>query len=389
MSHNSQAPTSERSDDLASYRTQFSVTERYTYLNHAGIGPLSSLARERAHRVLELQSHFGSRGSELWQQLQAAARRRAAAMIGAAEDEVCFLKNTPEGISTVASGFPWKPGDNVVVPSCEFPANVYPWLNLRAQGVEVRFVEAPQARFGIDAVAMAVDERTRIIAVSWVQFLSGYRVPLADLAQLCRERSQDTYLLLDAIQGVGVAPIDVKAEGIHFLATASHKWLMAPMGAGWLYCQAGLIDRLRLFEVGQNTVVPSSSYLEYDLRPKPGARRFEAGVPPYASLAGLDGALELYEQVGPQRIFQRIEELCTRLVDGLQARGCTILTPLDPRQRAGIVSFRHPTRDAGEIETTLLGKKIVVVNREGYVRTSPHFYNTPDDIEEFLAALDR
>ncbi len=381
-------PTPQRpsgAEDLSGYRERFPIVERYVYLNHAGIGPLSTTAQERAARVLALQGEQGSRGSETWQGLQASARRRVSTLIGAGEHEVCFVKNTPEGISTVASGFPWVPGDNVVVPSCEFPANVYPWLNMKDRGLEVRFVEAPRGRFDIDGIASAIDARTRIVAVSWVQFLSGYRVPLADLADLCRRRG--AYLLLDAIQGVGVVPINVKAFGVHFLATASHKWLMAPMGAGWLYCHEDLIDRLRLVEVGQSTVVASASYLEYQFRPKPGARRFEPGVPAYASLAGLDGALDLFEQVGHERISRKIEELCALLIQGLQRLDCEVITPLKPEERAGIVTFRHHARDAGEIEATLLSRGIVVVNREGFVRASPHFYNTRDDIDAFLAAL--
>jgi selenocysteine lyase/cysteine desulfurase len=372
-------------DDLSAYREQFPVTRQYVYLNHAGLGPLSTTARERAARVLALQGDHGSRGSETWQGLQASARRRVSALIGAHEHEVCFVKNTPEGISTIASGFPWKPGDNVVVPSCEFPANVYPWLNMRDHGVEVRFVDAPRGRFTLDSVAAAVDARTRIVAVSWVQFLSGYRVPVADLADLCRRRG--SYLLLDAIQGLGVLPMDVKALGVHFLATASHKWLLAPMGAGWLFCHEDLIDRLRLVEVGQSTVVGGPSYLEYEFRPKPGARRFEPGVPAYASLAGLDGALDLFEQVGHERISSRILGLCATLIQGLEEIGCEIVTPVQPDERAGIVTFRHPTRDAGEIEATMLTRGVVVVNREGFVRTSPHFYNTRDEIDAFLAEM--
>ena len=371
--------------DVTTLRDVFPITQEYAYLNNAGIGPPSTFAMERARRVLHLQSTLGSLGSPQWQGWLASARRRASALIGAGEDEVCFLKNTPEGISTVASGLDWRAGDNVVVPNCEFPANVYPWMNLASRGVEVRWVPAPDGSVTLDVLARAVDAHTRVVALSWVQFLSGARVDPTAVGDLCHDRG--AYLLLDAIQGLGVYPLNVRRSGVHFVATASHKWLLAPMGAGWLYCQRELIDRLHLTEVGQNTVEPRDSYLDYQYIPKADARRFEPGVPAYASIAGLDAALELLERIGLEAVHAHIERLCTHLIEGLLNQGCEVLTPLDPSARAGIVTFRHPRRPAAELQETLLGRRIVVVNREGAIRVAPHCYNTVEEIDQLLGTL--
>ena len=365
--------------------THFELSPDLTYLNYAGIGPPSAVATRRAASVLERQAVLGSRGSAYWQGLQASARHRVARLIGAHDSEIAFTKNTPESISIVASGLRWREGDNVVVPRCEFPANVYPWMNLAARGVEVRWVDAPEGVFTLDDVARAIDERTRIVALSWIQFSSGFRIDLEAVGDLCDDRG--VHLLVDAIQGVGVVPIDVKACNVHFLATASHKWLMAPMGAGWFYCRSDVIDGIELTEVGQNTVVPGTSYTSYAFEPKPDARRFEAGVPPYACIAGLDGALELLEQIGVERVHEHVLGLCDRLIEGVQEKGCTVRTPLAHEQRAGIVSFRHPTVDSDTVESTCAVAGVVVASREGAVRVAPHVTNTTHDIDRFLEAL--
>jgi len=372
---------------VVSLRQTFAVTRQFGYLNHAGLGPLSKMAADRAAEVLVLQATKGSLGSSTWQAWLASARRRASALIGAGEHEIAFLKNTPEGISTIASGLDWRAGDNVVIPACEFPANVYPWMNLQPLGVEVRFVTAPAGAVTPAGLAQAIDDRTRMIAVSWIQFLSGARIDLAEVGDLCERRG--ILFLVDAIQGLGVYPIDVRQAGIHFLATASHKWLLAPMGAGWLYCRADLLDTLRLFEVGQSTVRPSESYLEYRYEPKPDARRFEAGVPAYASIAGLDGALESLNRVGLTTVQTRVEALCTYLIERLKLFGCEVLTPLDPLQRAGIVTFRHPVNSSSDLVEQLSAAGIVVVNREGWIRVSPHYYNTTEEIDRLLSVLHR
>ena len=365
--------------------TQFDLSPELTYLNHAGIGPPSHTAIRRSMRVLELQAELGSLGSPIWQGFLAGAREKAARLIGAASAEVAFMKNTPEAISVVASGLRWRPGDNVVVPDCEFPANVYPWMNLSRLGVEVRWVRAHSGVFSIDDIAHVMDDRTRLVAVSWVQFLSGFRLDLHELGDLCDRRK--SLLLVDAIQGLGVVPLDVKRANIHFLATASHKWLLAPMGAGWLYCRQDLIDELDLTEVGQGTVKPLSSYTEYVFEPKPDARRFEPGVPPYASLAGLDGALEVLESVGVDNVHDHVANLCDQLIEGLLERGCQVLTPRERERRAGIVTFRHPKRASDEIERDMASRGVIVAHREGCIRVAPHITNRPEQIDRFFETL--
>jgi selenocysteine lyase/cysteine desulfurase len=349
------------------------------------MGPLSRTAAERAARVVTLQSEDGSLGSSTWQQWRESARHRAARLIGASDGEICFLKNTPEGISTIAAGIDWRRGDNVVLPGCEFPANVFPWMNLASAGVEARVVPAADGIVTPERLSAAIDSRTRLVALSWIQFLSGSRIDLTEVGNLCERRG--TWLLVDGIQGVGVSPIDVKASGIHFLATASHKWLLAPMGAGWLYCREDLVDRLKITDVGQSSVRPLDSYLEYRFELKPDARRFEGGVPAYTSIAGLDGALEVLDRVSVSHVRAQVEALCTKLIDGLHAQGCTILTPTEPTRRAGIVTFRHPKKTASAIQQSLAERKIVVVEREGWVRVSPHFYNTLDEVSQLLDAV--
>jgi cysteine desulfurase / selenocysteine lyase len=367
------------------YRALFPITERFAYLDHAAMGPISRPVVEAQRAFLEAQMTLGSEAGPSFREARERLRATMAAFIGVDPDEIALTKNTPEGLSIVASGLGWRPGDSVVTTDLEFPANMYPWLNLKERGVEVRLVRSEDGRVPTGRIVEACDATTRVVAISYVQFSTGFRSDLAALAEHCRPRG--IYLVTDAIQAVGALPVDVRALGVDFLACASHKWLLGPFGMGWFYCRRELLERLRPAEVGQASMVERGSYLDYHFELLPSAARFECGVVNMQGVPGLQASLDLMNRVGRERIEAQILGLNERLADGLASRGYAVVSSRAEAERSGIVSFRHERHDSAALRERLHAAEVVVSLREGLVRVSPHFYNDADDVDRLLAAL--
>ena len=367
------------------YRRLFPIAERFAYLDHAAMGPLSHPVLEAQREFLDTQARLGSEAGPHFREARERLRDAMAEFVGADPDEIALTKNTPEGLNIVAAGLGWRAGDSVVTSDLEFPANMYPWLNLRERGVQVRIVRSEDGRVSAERLAEAVDADTRVLAISYVQFSTGFRSDLAGLAEFCRPRG--VFLVVDAIQAVGALPIDVHALGVDFLACASHKWLLAPFGMGWFYCRRELLERLRPFEVGQASVVERDSFLDYRLEFLPSAARFECGVVNMEGVPGLQASLDLMNRVGRPAIRDRILALNERLVEGLGARGYQVVSSQLPAERSGIVSFRHQHHGSAAIRQRLHEAGVIVSLRERLVRVSAHFYNNADDIDRLLEAL--
>jgi cysteine desulfurase/selenocysteine lyase len=367
------------------YRALFPITERFAYLDHAALGPLARPVVEAQQAFLEQQATLGSEATAGHRAAKDRLRRSMAEFIGAHPEEIALTKNTPEGLSIVASGLGWRPGDSVVTSDLEFPANMYPWLNLREKGVEVRIVPSEDGRVPAERLMEAVDATTRVLAISLVQFSTGFRSDLARLADFCRPRG--VFLVTDAMQAVGALPIDVHALGVDFLACASHKWLLGPFGMGWFYCRRELLERLRPTEVGQGSMVERASYLDYQVDFVPSAARFECGVVNMGGVLGLQASLDLFNEVGRERVRDQILGLGDRLADGLLARGYEVVSSRADGERSGILSFRRERHDSAALRERLRQAGVIVSLREGLVRVSAHFYNNVDDVDRLLAAL--
>lgn len=367
------------------YRPLFAVTRRYAYLDHASMGPMSAPVVAAQRAFLEEQATHGSEAGPGFRDARERLRAAMAAFIGADPDEIALTKNTPEGLSFVASGLGWRPGDSVVTTDLEFPANMVPWLNLRERGVQVRVVRSEDGRVPTERLFEAIDASTRVLAISYVQFSTGFRSDLTRLAEFCRPRG--VFLVADAIQAVGALAVDVRALGVDFLACASHKWLLGPFGMGWFYCRRDLLERLHPAEVGQGSVVERESFLDYRLEFLPSAARFECGAANMGGVPGLQASLDLLTSVGRERIIAAIDALTERLVEGMLARGCRVISSRQAGERSGIVSFTHPRRPSAEVRRRLHEADVIVSLREGLVRVSPHFYNSADDVDRLLAAL--
>jgi selenocysteine lyase/cysteine desulfurase len=292
-----------------------------------------------------------------------------------------------EGLSVVASGIHWEPGDTVVGDTQEFPGNVYPWLNLEARsGVKVRLVTAQDGRVTAESLIRAADQRTRLITVSFVQFSSGYRIDLAKLGAFCR--AQRIFLVVDGIQGVGALPIDVGSSQVDFLACGAQKWLLGPLGIGFLYIRRPLWEQLALTDLGHGSVLPHPErYLDYRFTLRPNARRFEGGIMSYASLSGFLESLRLLRSAGAARIEARVLALTGRLAERLRERGYRLLSPSGPGEGSGILSVTHPREPSESLRARLRGAGVIASVREGALRFSPHYYNTEDEIDAALSCL--
>lgn len=379
------APSVTLSPGSDTLRARFPITERYAYLNHAAASPLN---RRTADAVRQWIAGWETDGTQaaVGEDVLADYRVRTARLIGARPDEIAFTRNTSEGLLLAALGLPWQPGDVLVTAETEFTANVYPWQTLLDKGVEIRRVPARDGRIHVDDVAAVMDERTRLLALSFVEFFTGFRNRLADLGQLCRER--DVRFCVDAIQGAGALPIDVDDMGIDFVSTGGAKWLLGPIGAGIFYCRRELIDELDPNAYGWLSTVDPDDHFSYDLPLSDTASRFEAGTLSWPSLVGLMESVQLLQDVGVANIEDHVLSLTDGLITSLVDRGYELITPIGTRsERSGIVTFRQPDRSPSDLYERLIDASVIVSHRGNGIRVSPHLYNTWVDIEQLLEAL--
>jgi selenocysteine lyase/cysteine desulfurase len=365
------------------YRDEFPVSKRFTYLNHAAVAPLPRRTADALREFAEDACLNGSFHYPDWLATYDATRTAAARLVNASANEIAFVKNTSEGIATVALGFPWKAGDRIVAFEEEFPANYYIWKKLEEwKGVHVEWLSCFDPLEKIEQAARGA----RLLAISFVQYLSGYRANLAALGEICRR--EGVFLFVDAIQGLGAFPLDVRAMNIQAFAADGHKWLLGPEGQGLLYVQQDWQDRIEPVEFGWTTVAGYNDYASRDMTPRHDAGRYECGTLNTVGLHGLRTSLEFILEVGVERIAPAVRSLGDQLAAGASRLGYEVAGP--PRTAstgAGIVSIRHPQLDARVVHARLRDSGFLAAPRQGWVRLSPHFYISPDDIDRMLAVL--
>ncbi len=363
------------------YAHHFPVRERLIYLNHAAVAPLCRPAAEAMKALADDCAHFGSLHYPTWLDAYEGVRRAAARLINARADEIALTKNTSEGIATVAMGLDWKPGDRMVGFREEFPANLYPWRRLEEKGVRVEWLSVFDPLDRIDEAAKGA----RLLSISFVGFLNGYRAPVCEIGEICRRRG--CIYFVDAIQGMGAFPLNAAECHIDALAADGHKWLLGPEGCGVLYISRELQERVEPVEFGWTNAASYADYASRDMTPRNDAGRYECGTLNTIGCFGLRASLELLLEVGVERIAPAVQALGDRIAAGVEAKGYQILTPRTPATGAGIVSFRKPGFDAVAIVARLKERGITAAPRAGWVRTSPHFYIPPAGIDTMLGEL--
>lgn len=365
-------------------RREFPVTDRCVYFDHAGVAPVSRRVADTVSAFIADARDFGRLHYVTWEERAEAVRASAARLVGAGVDEVAFVASTSDGLSTIATGMDWRPGDSVVAVDGEFPANVYPWWALERLGVTTRLAVPVDGRLTVDVIAALIDDTTRVVSVSAVDFVTGQRRPLAAIGELCRRRG--VLFCVDAIQALGALRIDVQRDGIDALAADGHKWLCAPEGCGVLYLSRRWLDRLVPQRIGWKSVVDASRYLPYHFQLKSDAQKFECGSLNFLAIHALGAALDLAFEIGLDVIEERLLGLTTLLRASLAERGLALLSPPDLAELSGITTVR--TQEAPEVVVRRLRAEGVLVSpRGGGVRLSPHFYCDENDVARCLAAL--
>ena len=363
------------------YASQFPVRERLIYVNHAAVAPLCRSAADAMKHLADDCLEFGSLHYDQWLSAYEGLRVAAARLIGVDRSEIALVKNTSEGIATIAMGLDWKPGDRVVAFQEEFPANYFPWKRLEQRGVEVTWLSIHDTLDRLDQACRGA----RLLSISFVQYLGGYRAPVEAIGEICRRNS--CIYMVDAIQGLGAFPISVQKCGIHALAADGHKWLLGPEGCGVLYVHRELQERVEPVEFGWTNVARYADYASRDMSLRPDAGRYECGTLNTIGCFGLRASIEFLLEVGIERIAPAVQQLADRLAGGVQAKGYEILEPRTPETGAGIVSFRRPGHEPGAIVRALRAEGIVTAPRQGWVRASPHFYLSPADIDRVIDLL--
>ncbi len=371
---------------LVRLRDEMPVTRTWAYLNHAGIGPLPRRAAERAAAVVLGAAEGGDR---LWPERNDGCERTreaAAFLLGARRAaEVAFVENTSAGLSLVAQGIDWRPGDNVVSAAGEFPSNVYPWMQLAGRGVELRQVPERDGAIDLGKLAAAVDGRTRAVALSWVEYATGFRFDLAAVAEICRRYG--ALFVVDAIQGLGALDLDVERDGVDVCAAAGHKWLLGPEGTALLYVADRALPRIAPVRSGWRSMRHLYDWTRLEIDWNDGAKRFECGTLNALGIHALGASLELLLEVGVTRAEQHVLALAARAAEGLAGLGFEVVGSAAGPPRSGIVAATHPGRRADDLVEALAARGIVAAARAGRLRVSPHIYNTEEEIDRLLEEL--
>ena len=363
------------------YRREFPVTERLVYLNHAAVAPLPRCSAQAMQAFAEDALQYGSLHYDEWLDTYEALRQSAAKLMGAHRNEIALVKNTSEGIATVAMGLDWRPGDTIVAFREEFPANIYPWKVLEAQRCYIKWLSIHDS---LDVIEREC-EGAKLLAISFVQYLGGKRADLNAIGRICHE--QHVFFLVDAIQGLGAFPLDVETAHIDALAADGHKWLVGPEGCGILYVRKDRQDAIFPREFGWTNVAAYNDYASRDMTLRPDAGRYECGTLNTIGCYGLRASLDFLLGIGIPRIGAAVEALADQLAEGARAKGYSLLGERTAGTASGIVAVQKLGVDSRMIVRQLKDRGVIAAARQGWVRLSPHFYLSPEDIARAVQAL--
>lgn len=367
---------------------QFPVLKHGLYANHAAISPWPLAASQAVAAFAVENAEIGAEKYSHWLLRETRLRKSIADLVNAASpDDIALLKNTTEGICTVANGIDWRSGDNLVLPADEFPSNRLPWHALKRHGVEVREVDIRATSEPELALLEQVDKRTRLVSVSSVQWTDGLRLQLEILGQFCREN--DVLFFVDAIQHLGALQMDVQSCCIDFLAADGHKWLLSPEGIAVFYCREGVREQLQINQQGWHMVDEPYQFNRTQWHPSKTALRFEAGSPNTLGQTGMYASIDILQAVGMPQVETYVTRNSIALYNGLaDIPGVELVRPFDPDRVSGIVSFRAGNRRLYDIQQQLKQQGLICTVRGDAIRISPHFYQAGKPVLEMLDLIE-
>jgi cysteine desulfurase/selenocysteine lyase len=380
-------------DYWKSYReVNFPVAQKWSYFDHAAVSPLSLPAQQAIQQWLRQATEDGDAAWPLWSAQIEEIRCKASELFRAGSSELAFIPNTTFGISLVAEGLDWNAGDNIVIPAGEFPSNLYPWMQLTDLGVELRIVPTGEkGEIRPEEIDELCDSNTRLVSCSWVGYGKGFRINPQELAEVAH--ANGALFFLDAIQGLGVFPLDVKKSDIDFFSADGHKWLMGPEGAGLFYCKAGLLKELRPSVVGWNSMNNPHDFGSTSFQLKNTAGRFEPGTHNMSGILGMGGSLDLIAETGltPESspIAERVLVITDRIETMLCGEGFQCHSCREADHKSGIISFSKKGTDPAALRSELLKQGVVTSVRNQLLRLSPHAYACDQDLEKMMEVLSR
>lgn len=370
---------------LASYRKYFPISETDIYLNHAAVSPYSTKVVDAIENLLERRSSGEIEVYPVVVEEKATLKKNLAKLIDGKEDNIAIIGNTSEGFNWLVQGLTWKKGDRVLLVENEFPANIYPFLNLEQHGVSIDFVPTREGFILLEDIKSKIRPETKLLSISFVEFLNGFRNQLAEISDLCHRN--DVLLSVDSIQGVGAMPLSVTQTGIDFLSNGGHKWLMGPQGCGFMYISPELFDRLKPAFAGWLSVKDSWNFFDYNLDFLEDARRFEIATSNVPGIFGLSASTLILQEAGIELIEKHLFSLGDRLIEQLSNLGYTYVGATDKKNRSGIYTFQ--CENVKETYKHLRKNRVHLSLRNDLLRFSPHFYNTIEEIDQVVGLLKR
>ena len=354
------------------------------YFNHSSTGPISIKVKERIESFLKERSEEKIDDYYEFKDVAEETRTMIGELINCKGDRIAFLDNTTNGIIWLASGINWKPGDRIILNDVEFPANVYPFLQLEEKGVKIDFVKSTNGIVTAQEIINAIQRRTKLISVSFVQFLSGYRIELEKIGRVCKEKG--IIFSVDSIQGLGAVRLDVEKFNIDFLANGTQKWLLGLQGLAFIYVRKELQNKMKSAPIGWLAVKDAWNLLNFDLTTKETAERFQPGTLNKLGIYAFNSSMKLFNEFGFDEIEKQVLSNSKYFIEELSKIGYkSSLNSLPEKHLSGIVSFE--SENAQKIFDFLSQKKIVCSLREGYIRFAPHFYNTKQEIDLVVDTL--
>lgn len=378
----------------SAFRDEMSVSKSWAYFDHAAVSPIPRRAADAMQRWIVQANQDGDVPWPEWSNRAGQLRKAASQLLHCKTEEIALVPNTTFGINAVAMGLPWRQGDSVVVLENEFPSNLLPWLSLERLGVEVRRIPVDESGVvDFARIMRAIDSSTRLVTISWVGYATGYRVDLAELCDLVHQAGAQ--LFVDAIQGLGVFPLDTRNIPIDYAAADGHKWMLGPEGAGLLYIRESNLDRLTPLMVGWNSIQASYEFRSQGAVLKRDASRWEGGSANHVGLIGLGASLELLLELGCHQphgfVAKRVLENAARVREAVSRAGgelaYTAPSTWDAPTASGIVSFSMPNRDPAAVRKDLIQAGVVLSVRHGKLRVATHAYNNEQDIDRLATAL--
>ncbi|MBN1224988.1 MAG: aminotransferase class V-fold PLP-dependent enzyme [Candidatus Aminicenantes bacterium] len=364
-------------------RNEFPELKDIVYLNNAAISLLPIRSREALMECLKDREYTGEKRTDIRNERDRRTRQNIGELINASYRDICLVSNTSEGLNIVAQGLDLKETENVVIAKHGFPGNAVPWLNLRKKGVTIKIVDSEYGEDATSKILALIDDATRVLSISFVEWIDGFRYDLDLLGDFCHKKG--IVFVVDSIQGVGAMKLDVQSSRISFLSNGGFKWLMSPNGTGFIYVDKNILPKIDMKYLGYLSLAKGPMDFDYDLTLKEGAKKFRLGSINDTGIAAMEKSLELILDLGIEKIQDHILNLISYACEKIKSKGYAVLGDFPDKNRSGILSFRGESIE--EVYEKLVDRNVIVSFRKKWIRISPHFYNTIEDMDRLLEWL--